>query len=654
MLNPSWLQPPDFWQREFGMETRSTRRYDRWASLQRITPEDVIGFYDRYYVPEAMTLTVIGDLDRAEVLAISERTLGSLIKRPVPPPATVLEDPARRLASTYWGFGPNVQYTARYKLFDRSAQDDLMLLFVRDLLGRRLNQRLRYGQQKAVYGVQVTTTQRGPAGFLEIDGSIAESEYDFALGIIQEEIAALVGGTLPPEEFEADRTALTERLRVENSTAQALNFWVLRNFYDPSKHADFPDVLSFFQDVTQGQVAAFATRTFVPEREVSTLVAVQPTSQLMLAAAVLLLVFGTIRAIAWALTRPVTMPGILYMARFRVPPLLKVGMVLAFGLVGLILARLIVFGAQSLSLAYVVTADEYSIQMVYYSAMLVTAVTLFILYLSRFPHKILVFPDHIRIKFLAYRSRIIKPDELLELSTRRIQQVWFKKDLFRCIPMAMGLVSPGIYLRPTKGKAYFFRSRDTQELIDVLGGWRGVSVTPAVLKKKPSAVARDPFQEATETSDWIASIAPEGLPEGDDPTASSSADPLPGLDEPAGEPADSMDSDPLPGLDGPIASIASDPLPGLEDASASFASDPLPGLEDSSASIASDPLPGLDGPSTSMAPDPIPQKDVAVSIASLAPDDSGDGADSDKGGMGENEIKELLGDSYKTEVEKKF
>jgi hypothetical protein len=295
----------------------------------------------------------------------------------------------------------------------------------------------------------------------------------------------------------------------------------------------------------------------------------------------------------------------------------------------------IVFGAQSLSLAYVVTADEYSIQIVYYSAMLVTAIALFILYLSRFPHKILVFPDHVRIKFLAYRSRIIKPDELLELSTRRIHQVWFKKDLFRCIPMAMGLFSPGIYLRPTKGKAYFFRSRDTQELIDVLGGWRGVSVTPAVLKKKPSAVARDPFQEAMETQDWIASIATEELPEDDAPTPSSSADPLPGLDEPA----DSTASDALPGLDGPIPSIASDPLPGLEN---------------SPAPIASDPIPGLDGPPTSMAPDPIPQKDAAVSIRSLAPDDSGDGADSGEGGMGENEMKELLGDSYKTEVEEKL
>ncbi len=68
LLNPPWLLPPDFWRREFGMDTRDGRRYDRWASLQRITPEDAADFYDGYYVPEAMTLTVIGDVLRGDAL----------------------------------------------------------------------------------------------------------------------------------------------------------------------------------------------------------------------------------------------------------------------------------------------------------------------------------------------------------------------------------------------------------------------------------------------------------------------------------------------------------------------------------------------------------------------------------------------------------
>jgi hypothetical protein len=236
---------------------------------------------------------------------------------------------------------------------------------------------------------------------------------------------------------------------------------VLRNFYDPSKYADFPDLLSFFADVTQAEVAEFAARTFVSEREVTTLVRAQPISQGVLAIVTLLLVFLTVRGVAWTLTRSVMMAGILYVARFRMPLPLLIGAVFGFGAVALIVGRLIVFVVQSLALAFVVTIDNYNSQLLFYAAMLTTAVALSILYLSLFPRKIIVFPDHLRIKFLAYRSRVLKPDDLLEISTRRFHQVWFRKDVFRSVPLAWGLVGPGIYLRPTKGRAYFFSGRET-------------------------------------------------------------------------------------------------------------------------------------------------------------------------------------------------
>ena len=653
LLNPSWLLPPDFWRREFRMRTRDARRYNRWASLQRITPEDVADFYDRYYVPEAMTLTVIGDLDRSEALEIAERSLGSLDKRPVPTRAMAIEDPDRRRATSFWGFGPNVRYTARHKLFDSDAEDDLMVLFIRDLLRRRLNQRLRYGEQKAVYGLQVTTTQRGPGGFLQIQGSIAENEYQFAQAIIQEEIAALREGTLPPAEFEADRTALVERLRGENSTAQALNFWVLRNFYDPSKHTDFPDLISFFAGVSQDEVARFAARTFAPEREVTTLVRVHPMSRGIFAILVLVFVWLTVRAVAWTVTRPVTMTGILYMARFRMPIPLLIGWMVGFGTVGLIVARVIVFGVQSLALAFLVPIYDYSTQLLFYGAMLATAVVLSILYLSLFPRKLIVFPDHLRIKFLAYRSRIIKPDDLLGISTRRVQQVWFKKDVFRCVPLAFGLAGPGIYLRPVKGRPYFFRTRDTSELIDVLGGWRGVSVLPAV--KDPADFARDRSQEVEDTSDWISSMAPDLIPGDEEPAASVASERVLKFKKPAAslfkksvaslfkkpaasifkKPAASIAPDPIRKSEKPVASIAPDPIPEDEEPPvtlASIALDPPPTDEESPvtlASIALDPPPEDEKPPAtlaSLAPDPPPEdeepeeEEPPVTLASLALD----------------------------------
>ena len=110
--------------------------------------------------------------------------------------------------------------------------------------------------------------------------------------------------------------------------------------------------------------------------------------------------------------------------------------------------------------------------------------------------------------FRAYRSRIIKWDDLQDIATRRGHQVWFKKrHLFRCVPLSWGLVGPGIYLGPYKGLAYYFRTRNTEETIGVLGGWRGVSVLPALAKRKSDS-DRNRVEEEQDTADFITSIAP--------------------------------------------------------------------------------------------------------------------------------------------------
>jgi hypothetical protein len=110
--------------------------------------------------------------------------------------------------------------------------------------------------------------------------------------------------------------------------------------------------------------------------------------------------------------------------------------------------------------------------MAVFALVLATAVVLVLLYLSRIPVKVLVFPDHLLIKSFAYRSRRFEPADLAEISTPRFPQVWLRMGIFRCVALAFGLVGPGIYLRPWSGRTYFFRTRHTEELIVLLSGWR--------------------------------------------------------------------------------------------------------------------------------------------------------------------------------------
>jgi len=471
-LNPEWLRTPGYWEREFGMVTRESRAYDRYANLHAITPADLESFYDTYYVPGAMTLTVIGDLELERVLALADSTFGTLARRPLAQNEVTLEDPARYRATFSWPFASNIRYTRRFKVFEPSARDDLSMIFVRELLSRRLNQRLRYGERKAVYSIRVVVQKRGPAAFLQVSGQINQDEYDFAVGVIEEELGSLRDGSLPLEEFESDRDALLERLKTSNQTSESVNFWAYRNFYDPFVHENFPDVIGFFETVGQEELASFASRAFVPERETLSVARPQPYSQGMVLVTVLLLVWRAISQVAFGLTKPIDMTSIRYVARFRLSLPFRVVLIAVIGGLALVIGRTLVIGFEWIALRYVATTDSYWVQVSSYGAMLVTGIAVMVTYMAMIPRKILVFPDHLRIKGLAYRSRILEPGDIEDIGPARFGSVWFSKQLARTTPLTLGVVRPGILLKPVKGRAYFFRVRNSPELLQVLERWK--------------------------------------------------------------------------------------------------------------------------------------------------------------------------------------
>lgn len=508
-LNPSWLLPPNVWKREFGMETRPLI-YDPWASLHRITPEDLRGFYDRYYAPGAMTLTIVGDLDRDETLALAERMFGVFPEREVAPQAYEVEDPGRRRATYSWGFGADIRYDRRFKFFRHTADDELHLMFIRDLLARRLNQRLRYGERKAAYTPGVALVKRGPAAYLQIETDINEGEYDYALEVFTEELESLRAGTLDPAEFEEDRRALIEQRRTISLTAGAVAAQARIRFYNPDVFTDFPDILGFFGAVSQADLASFVQRSFVAERETISIGYQQPVSQAVIVLALILLVLLTHRGISWALTQPIEMKQIRYVARLRTPLAIRFARVVLFGGGGLVLGRLFVAFLMWAGATWVVTVESYVIQSASWALMLSGSIALVVVYLSRFPRKLLVFPDHIRVKSRAYSSRVLEPTDIAEISLRRFSDVWLSRDIFRCTALTFGIIRPGLYVRPKRGRALFFQTRDTAELAGVLGEWRGEPVSMVAGSQasseapvsSPSPTERaEPTAEAPEPAD---------------------------------------------------------------------------------------------------------------------------------------------------------
>ncbi len=473
LFTASWLVPPDFWEAEFGISRLRDPNRDVWRSLQGITPDDLRGFYDQHYAPGQITVTIVGDLDAADALATAERTFGTIPARSFEPWTIPVVDPERGKSTYGWGFQSTARYQSRHKLFDPTADDVLTALFIRDLLNRRLNQRLRYGERKAVYGASAGLTRRGAAVYLQISSRIDEDDFDFATGVIAEEIEFLRTGTLDPAEFEADRAAVVARLRGSNQTSESLNFWTRTTFYDPATFTDFPDVLSFYENLTQDQVAAFAETAFDPSRQVLDISRRQPVSQGTMVVAVAVLIALTLQGLKRLLTKPVRMREIRYIAHFKLPVALRTAYVI--GVVGVAVAAVVLatFGIERLTDRWIESVDSYVFQYACNAVILAFLVAAPTLIVTSSPRKLLVFSDHLRIKRRAWHSRILEPEDIADISIRRFPGVWLSREVLRGAPLAFGFLRPGIHLRPVKGRSYFFRSRDTEELAEVLSEWWG-------------------------------------------------------------------------------------------------------------------------------------------------------------------------------------
>ncbi|MGD2216296.1 MAG: pitrilysin family protein [Gemmatimonadales bacterium] len=464
-LDPPFLRIPGFWEREFGLETWRSRDYYPFRSLYRITSGDLLDFYDTYYVPSQMTLTVVGDVDRGALLDGVARTFATLPERPEPEPAAAARDPGRYRQSMFWSYRSNVYYSNRFKFYGLSADQEVMLVFIRQLMSKRLNDKLRFGDRKATYGISVGIVKRGGAGYLHVTGGIKPEEFEFAQGVIEGELDALRRGTFSQEEFDADRAAVTRQLKVRNSASEDLEDWVRDIFYDPGVHADFPDLAAAFEGFSREEVQAFASDFLVPERQVLTITRPHPLTQGTIVLLVALIVSLTVYFTRRRLIRPVDMTRIRYVARFRMPRAYSVVAALALLAFLAVVVRLVAFVYEQLTYRYLVQLDSFVVQWLAYAAMLALGVFLLIQVPARLPRKILLFDDHMRIKYLSYRSLPIPLDRLREMSLLRFPAVWLSSRIWKCVPLTLGLVEPGIYLRRRDGWAYFFNVRDRDELV---------------------------------------------------------------------------------------------------------------------------------------------------------------------------------------------
>jgi hypothetical protein len=229
-----------------------------------------------------------------------------------------------------------------------------------------------------------------------------------------------------------------------------------------------PDPIAVAEQLSPAALSGFMRPRFVERRRV-----VRVNHALPLPPAALLVLVLALGAAVAALARrrilrPLDMRRIRYVARLR--PGWLYGMALAGSalLAAALLLRLAAYGAERLTTGVLWRVDSLVVQWSAYAAMLTLLVWGGVTALSYVPRKLLVLDDEITVKFLAYRSRPIAPDDVAELALLRFADVWLTRRLWRCVPLTLGVLRPGVYLRTRRGRAWYFATRDPRVTYEVL------------------------------------------------------------------------------------------------------------------------------------------------------------------------------------------
>lgn len=475
-VDPPFLRRASAWKRELGLETLADRDYYPFRSLQRITPTDVQDFTARYYVPANMTLVVTGGMPPAGVWEAVTTHFGGLSGPPAAAlPRGSLQGSQRDV--TVW----TPQREARYMRIVRgaglTARDRVLVLFLREFLDKRLNDRLRFGAEKLVYHPSVSLAMQADAAIMTIYAASDGARIDAVQIIIDEEVARLRAGHEPDSAFVADRDAIAQRFRASAGSAHAVNDAATQLFFATGTDRAMPDMVALYEQVTPSMLATLLRERLPTAGDNLRLFRPLPFSPVVLVLLAIALAASVIALMQRRLLRPVDMRGVRYVARVRTDLVVLLVWLLIVGGIGAVVARLLAAGARPFLEGVVFPLPGALLQWAVYAIGFAGALAVLIALAARVPRKILVFEDHARMKYLSYRSVILPPNEIAECRRASFGDVWLGRRLWRCLPLTLGMGTPGLYLRRRSGGAWYFRVRATDELESALATLRGKGAT---------------------------------------------------------------------------------------------------------------------------------------------------------------------------------
>lgn len=184
-------------------------------------------------------------------------------------------------------------------------------------LYNRLNDKLRFGEDKSTYGVRVFLAKNRKAGYFGLGGSLDPGQVNHAKAVIDAEIRALRGQSLSAVSFETEKQAIINNLKVETQPDRGLMRYALHHFHTPGRHHEFPNLPEIFGGYTQASLSTAVNNLFDEEMRVDHTTRPHPFSSLQMTVVGMIFFFLVRRAVAKRMTSRLPMKKIRYLAKFQ-------------------------------------------------------------------------------------------------------------------------------------------------------------------------------------------------------------------------------------------------------------------------------------------------------------------------------------------------
>jgi len=152
---------------QFTAEAFTAHPYHRptigWISdLNSFSATDAQAFFDKYYVPSNMTVTVVGDVKASEAMPIVEKYFSRIPARPKPDTATTVEPPQNSERSVVLHEQSQPVYLESYHRPDYRSPDDQVYDAIADLMSSGRTSRL---YRALVRDKQIASDAEGFTGY---------------------------------------------------------------------------------------------------------------------------------------------------------------------------------------------------------------------------------------------------------------------------------------------------------------------------------------------------------------------------------------------------------------------------------------------------------------------------------------------------------